>query len=359
MKLLRFLETVILASIGGGIFYYLHMPLPFILGGLTFVALWQGLTKRKAYFPNLFRNFGFVILGINFGLSFTKATFQTVSSYFFPYLLTTVLLIFISILIGFGISKRIGIDPITSVFACIPGGMPEMTLASKHLGGNDSYVAIFQTIRMVTVIFIVPALVTNIFPVFQPESAPVVTEASDASPLHYLFYFTPISAAFLLKNRMPAGIIIGGLIVTALLNMGPFLIPPVPQTVTYLAQIFVGASMGKTISIADLMKGGKYGGYYLGASVIMILVSLFSGFLLGAFTTLNYQTAILSTAPGGLFEMVLTASSINGDPAIVSSLQLIRILVIVTVVPSALKWYFQRFYDKNVEKNYMRKTKCN
>ena len=57
--------------------------------------------------------------------------------------------------------------------------------------------------------------------------------------------------------------------------------------------------------------------------------------------------------------MVLTASSINGDPAIVSSLQLIRILVIVTVVPSALKWYFQRFYDKNVEKNYMRKTKCN
>ncbi|WP_276245352.1 AbrB family transcriptional regulator [Virgibacillus profundi] len=54
------------------------------------------------------------------------------------------------------------------------------------------------------------------------------------------------------------------------------------------------------------------------------------------------STANLSIAPGGLFEMVLTASSVGGDPAIVSALQLTRILIIVVFVPPLLGWILRK-----------------
>jgi uncharacterized protein len=63
--------------------------------------------------------------------------------------------------------------------------------------------------------------------------------------------------------------------------------------------------------------------------------------ILANLTSLDYVTAILSIAPGGLFEMVLTAYSLGGDPAVVSSLQLIRILVIVIGVPPLLGMLFR------------------
>ena len=57
---------------------------------------------------------------------------------------------------------------------------------------------------------------------------------------------------------------------------------------------------------------------------------------------MNIKTALLSIAPGGLFEMVLTAEAVGGDPAVVSALQLVRVLVIILFVPPVMKLLFQR-----------------
>jgi uncharacterized protein len=40
--------------------------------------------------------------------------------------------------------------------------------------------------------------------------------------------------------------------------------------------------------------------------------------------------------------MALTATSVGADPAIVSSLQLVRLLFIILIVPSFLKWMFRK-----------------
>lgn len=62
------------------------------------------------------------------------------------------------------------------------------------------------------------------------------------------------------------------------------------------------------------------------------------GYLFTLLTNLDLATAMLSLAPGGLVEMVLTASTLGADPAIVSSLQFIRLLFIISFVPSILKF---------------------
>ncbi|WAA08621.1 AbrB family transcriptional regulator [Fervidibacillus albus] len=342
-RIFQLINTILIASLGGFLFSIVHTPLPWVLGSLAIVTIWQGIRKRKLYFPSYFRNIGFIILGLNFGLYFTIDTFVTVKSYFFLYFLLTSALIFISIQLGSIVSRWVPIDEITSVFSCIPGGLSEMTIASEDLNGKSSYVAIFQTIRLITVLFIVPSVMTSFF---TERGEGIVSESAsvdfDWNSWNYLFYVLPIVAALLLWRRIPAGIIIGSLGVTAVLSISPIQLPPIPSIVVHIGQIFIGAGIGKNILFEDLKITGKYGFIYFGTSVMIISVAFAFGGLMAAISSLDMKTSILSFAPGGLFEMVLTAHSIGGDPAIVSSLQLIRILLIIIVIPSLLRVLFEK-----------------
>lgn len=352
----RFLETIVIGSIGGMIFYRFQLPLPFILGSLTFITLWQGLMLRTFYLPAPVVDTGFIILGINFGLAFTLDTFRTVSMYILPFLIIVLIMLFFCVFIGLAIARKLAIDPVTSVFACIPGGLTEMTLASKALGANETHVAIFQTIRLLTVIFIVPFTLTRLFSVV--GRTPLATEPVlvPSFTFTYLLYLIPACVGFFLKKRIPAGIIIGSLGTTALMNLTSLTLPEIPSYLVAMAQIAFGANLGMGITFSELKKAGRYGFYFLGAALVIVMFSMLCGALFALFTPLNLQTALLSTAPGGLFEMVVTATSVNGDPAIVSSLQLIRILLIVTIVPNVLKWYFTKYAYNHIENSTRGKT---
>ncbi|WAA13106.1 AbrB family transcriptional regulator [Fervidibacillus halotolerans] len=344
-RLLQLMITMVTASIGGFVFHILHTPLPWVLGALSFVTIWQGFLKQKVYFPIFLRNIGFIILGLYFGMYFTTETFLSVKSYFIPFFLLTSILIFTSMKLGSFVSRWIPIDEITSVFSSIPGGLSEMTIASEDLNGKSSYVAIFQTIRLLTVLFIVPSIMMTFY---SGEGGEVlqgsIITSFEGSRWNYLFFFLPILTALFLQNRIPAGVIIGSLGVTAILSISPISLPPIPSPIVHMGQIFIGIGIGKNIFIEDLKKAGKYGFVYFGISLIIIMISFVFGGVMASFSSLDMKTSILSFAPGGLFEMVLTAYSIGGDPAIVSSLQLIRVLLIIMAIPPLLRIFFKKRY---------------
>ncbi|WP_096274120.1 AbrB family transcriptional regulator [Paucisalibacillus globulus] len=335
-------EAAIIAIIGGYIFFLLTTPLPWILGPLTFVMIWQGVTKRRLIIPHYIRDTGFIILGIYFGLYFTKQTLQTVIPYLLPYIAVTCLLILACILLGMLVTRWIRVDKVTSVFSCIPGGLSEMAIASESLKGNISLVVIFQTIRLVTVLFTIPPIM--IYFLGDTEGIRLKQEVSITSTdnVSYVWFILPVLASVFLRKKIPAGIIIGALGVTAILNVSPIELHSIPSILMNAGQIAVGASLGKDILFKDLKIGGKYTFVYFGLSITIIGISFGLGALLATFTSLDLATAMLGIAPGGFFEMVLTAYNVGGDPAVVSALQLTRILLIVLLVPVTLKWWFNR-----------------
>jgi uncharacterized protein len=339
----RVIETTLIGYLGGYLFSLAHFPLPWVLGALTFVLLWQGFTKRKAYCPNPVKQGGFLILGMYFGLYFTIQTFLTIGPYIIPYLFMTFILIFASIFIATIVTKWVQVDKITSVFGSIPGGLSEMVLASEALNAKASYVVIFQTVRLLTVLFTVPALIVFYFNEQGQGANYIVTEEAFVfGGFSYLWYVIPIFLGILVRDRIPAGIVVAPLAITAAMNISVIDLASIPSVVLLSAQVAVGIGLGKNISFEDLKLGGKYCLVYFGVSLTLIVVSFGLGATLATFTSLDLATAMLSIAPGGLIEMVLTASTVGGDPAVVSALQLIRILVIIILVPSFLKWYFRK-----------------
>lgn len=342
------LEAYLIGGLGGYVFYLCNLPLPWVLGALTFILLYQGIFKRQVYCPDPLKQSGFLILGLFFGLYFTKDTLLTVAPYIFPYVLSTILLVAVSIINSVLVTKWISVDKITSVFGSIPGGLSEMVIASESLNARSSLVVIFQTVRLLTVLFMVPFVVVHTFSGSGTGSAAnIIGSAYEFGGWQYIWFIPAVIGGILLRDKIPAGIVIVPLALTAILNISVVEMAALPPLLLMAAQITVGIGMGKGISFADLKVGGKYCFVYFGLTVTLILVSFGLGFILAAMTSLNLPTAILSVAPGGLIEMVLTATSVGGDPAVVSSLQLIRLLFIIIVVPPVLKWYFGRKLEEN------------
>ncbi|WP_226665950.1 AbrB family transcriptional regulator [Metabacillus litoralis] len=328
-------------GIVGGLFFHLcQAPLAWILGPMCFLIVFKSFSSNKKhrhyYQPSYLKNGSFIILGISFGLSFTKETFLTVGPYAIPFLFTTILLITISIINGIFISKLVNIDRNTSIFASVPGGLTEMVAASESLNANASLVTIFQTVRLLAVVFIVPFTIIQLF---EPSHFSEMIKTSNHSS--NLFSFTWFILAgfvgWLLKSKLPASYVIGPLLSIALLNIIGISLPEFHEFFFIFAQLSIGVSFGLMISFADLKKGGIYCGLYLVTTIILIVASLGGGYLFALFTKLDLATAMLSFAPGGLVEMVLTASTIGANPAVVSSLQFIRLLFIIGIVPSVLK----------------------
>ncbi len=350
IPILRLIEAYIIGGLGGYLFYLANLPLPWVLGALSFIMLYQGFSRRKVYCPDPLKQSGFLVLGLFFGLYFTKDTLLTVAPYILPYVLSTIALVAVSIMNSILVTRWISVDKITSVFGSIPGGLSEMVVASESLNAKSSLVVIFQTVRLLTVLFLVPFIVVHTFSsngIGQDVTA-TIGSTYEFGGWHYLWFLPAIMGGVLLKNKVPAGIVIIPLALTALFNITLIEMATLPPVLLILAQVTVGIGMGKGIAFADLKLGGKYCVVYFGLTVTLILVSFGLGTLLAAMTSLNLPTAILSVAPGGLIEMVLTATSVGGDPAVVSSLQLIRLLFIIIVVPPLLKWYFRRIPKEKI-----------
>lgn len=339
----RIVETILIAFVGGFLFSLFTLPLPWMLGPLTAVTIYQSFIQRSLTWFPVIKNMGLIVLGVSFGLYYTMDTLIQTLPYLPVYIVMTLLLICLSIGLSYMVTKWIQVDPASSIFGSIPGGLTEMVIVSQSFHANQSFVTVFQTTRLVIVLFTVPFLIILLF---SGEGATGQTQLPQgdlgASVFHYLWLMLPVIGAFRFGHLLPAGIMIFPLIITIILNISPASLPSIPESLFLSAQLAVGTSLGRSIAIKDVISAGRYSFIYGAIAILLIAFSFVTGWIMALITTMDTATAILSAAPGGVIEMVLTAGIVNADPAVVTSLQLTRILLILILVPLGMKWFFTR-----------------
>lgn len=321
----------------GLLFTHLHIPLPWILGPLLGIFAVQTFSQIKVQASLPLRKVSFTIMGIQIGTTFTATTFTDVLPYIFPYSFFTLLLIAISLIAAYLLSVWLPIDPITSMLGSIPGGLSAIIALSETVNGNTGLVTIFHTIRLLSVLVIVPFAATHFF--MPVNTSELVSEVSGIQGpvwtvfLYVVIYF--IAASF--QKKVPAAQVIIPMLLVGTLQMMPFDLFILPDVFYIFAQLTLGIYLGYSISIKDIVRAGKFASYYFILSVCLIIVAGSFGYLFSVLTDVDLITSMLSFAPGGLVEMALTAQSVGGDSSIVSSLQTIRLLTIVLLVPIIIK----------------------
>ena len=150
--------TLLIGSIGATIFTKLKVPAGAMIGSMVFVAIFNILTS-KGYMPSDLKIVGQVIVGSIVGLNFNKEAILGLKKLVKPASLLVVGLTSTSLILGFSIYKITGLDLITALFSCAPGGLTDMTIMSESFGAKIHIVAILHLIRLITVLTIFPIVI--------------------------------------------------------------------------------------------------------------------------------------------------------------------------------------------------------
>ena len=339
----------LLAALGGYLFSILHIPLPWTLGPLVIAVLWKSILKKPVYWPKKMRNTGIVFLGYMMGSPFTPAVAGQVL-YQLPAMLTiTLILIFLCLGTGYIAGRYTGVGLANSVIGSIPGGLSQMSIICEETEGTEiSVVTLMQTVRVITVVFVVPLLALH---GISGQVAPTrhITMSlglNDAAMLaiFFVFIFVLIKLAEWLK--MHNIYVIVPVTATALLVMSGFTAPPLPAPLVSLAQIFVGIRMGADVDFCSLENWKTI----VLSSLLSVLAVIFAllgiAYLLSQLCSMSLITAFISMAPGGMSEMGLTALIANADLPTVVSYQLFRLLFLLIVCVPVVRWWLRKTCQK-------------
>ncbi len=361
MSMLRnYLKIWILAGAGGCLFRLIHMPLPWMLGPLVTVAVAKNFFSQR--FPRLIpvkqlmpltmriRRAALLVLGYALGSAFTPQTGQYLLTHLPAITGLTLVTIAICLLGGYAAGRIAGVGTITGLLGSMPGGIIQMLSIAKNVREADtSAVIMMQTVRTVTVVVLVPLIVTHglagqVYPVNQAA----LPAHSGEIPALLLFAGVIAGATYLAEVLKITGsyIIIAPVIGTAALVLAGIDAPPLPPWLLLVAQIGFGMPIGMIISIHRLASWKKTVAYTFASMIMVISALLGVSYFYSRYFPPDIATLFISTAPGGFSEMGLTAMAVQADLATVVAFQLFRfIFVMLVVMPVIRRWLSRRRKD--------------
>jgi uncharacterized protein len=139
---------------GAGLFVLLQVPAGGIVGAVAGSAVASGMrSHRPPSYP--VRVAGMVVLGCAAGVRLEAGTLQTLLHLAVPLLLSVAALLALDVLLATVLVRRYGVDPVTALLACAPGGVSEMAVLAHDANARTEIVVAVHVVRVVTVVLVV------------------------------------------------------------------------------------------------------------------------------------------------------------------------------------------------------------
>ena len=321
-----------LGAIGGLVFSWLTIPLPWMIGAMIFstLAALAGLPVRGS---NRIRSIVVPVLGIMLGSSFSPETIGQVSMWIPSIILMLIFVAIIIATVAIYLNKVMGFGPVTAYFSATPGGLATMVVIGAEMGGDDRRIGLTHSIRIMLTVLIIP-FYFRIFEGYMPgglDSLGSVAELSlyDAAILIACMLGFPIFKAL----RLPAAIMLGPMTFSVMAHISGLTDAKPPAEIVNIAQLVIGIGIGARfvgVSVIRLFRVMLAG---IGATILMVGLAAAAAWVLSAWTGLPFPAVWLAFAPGGVAEMTLISLALGIDVAFVSTHHMVRVVFMVLAAP--------------------------
>ncbi|WP_035323412.1 AbrB family transcriptional regulator [Peribacillus kribbensis] len=352
--MLQNVPLLTITSLGGLLLYTTGISIAWLLGSLFTASIISLFLKpggkasrtNKGIHP-YWRQIGQAILGIQLGQNLHFSSLNIFEDHFILISLMLLMSIAVALLSGMMLWHFSKASMITCLFGTTPGGMSAMPAIAEEAGANALVVSLIQTIRILFVIGTVPFIagkVNNQLHINLPGSN------------HSYLEFFPLLWTFLLiigsiigvemgkRLKLPAPWLVGSMIGASISQLfityfymndaSPFW----PHIIVILAQVMIGASIGFQVK-KEMFRGlGRiiYGG--LATSFLMVTIMGSCSIWISKITQIPLVTCILAFAPGGIAEMASTSMALNADSTFVVTVQSLRLIAVLIIMPAMLKF---------------------
>lgn len=328
--------AIALGLAGGGAYAFLGAPLAWLLGAMSFttIAAFAGINV-KVYDP--VRTVMIVILGVMLGASFSPELISEIPGWGLAAILLSLAMVALTVAAYFFLRYVGGYDPVTSYFSSTPGGLNMMAIVGEESGGDVRTIALTHAVRVLFVVSVIPFYFRFVEGLHVPA-----TPANAISIIGFDWHEALILiacgvAGFPLAKLLhfPAPSLLGPTLLSAIAHLTGISHVPPPVELIALSQVVIGAAIGTRFAGITLKEVWKTGLYAAGVAILMIGIAALLAPLGANIVDVSVATMFLALVPGGLTEMSLVALSLGIDTAFVSTMHILRIVMIIGLAPLA------------------------
>jgi len=144
-----------IGSIGGAAFFFIGMPLPWMMGAAVLATAASLSGARIGVWP-LLRQIMLVVLGVMLGSGFSPGLVDALP-HWIGSIVALMALTFVSGFLAYLFFRYVaGFDRATAFFSGIPGGLAEMIAVGGAMGGDDRKISLAHAVRILVVVMTVP-----------------------------------------------------------------------------------------------------------------------------------------------------------------------------------------------------------
>jgi membrane AbrB-like protein len=252
-----------------------------------------------------------------------------------------------SVGVGLALARATRLDRATTLLGTLPGGAPAMIALSLALGGDTPAVALLQYVRIVVAIMSAALVGRVALTLAGRDPTGVLATAAPTAALGLATYpLTAFAAAVGVaagaRLRIPAGVILGPLVLGVALAQLGLLRPAWPPAVPELAYVLLGLHVGAMFDRVALRGLRAQIAPMVAAILAMVGLCAALGGLLATLTGADYLTGLLATTPGGLDSVTAIGLSSGADVSLMLAVQMARLFAVVLVGPPLVRWLVGR-----------------
>ncbi|MBZ4686500.1 MAG: uncharacterized protein PWQ96_2437 [Clostridia bacterium] len=299
--------------------------------------------------PSYIKSLFAVVLGIYLGVRFDKELVNRLKKLVRPSLLLIIWYIASTSLNGYLLSHLAVIDNVTAFLSVVPGGIAETTVLAMSYHADLLQITCFQMARLLSVVLVLPLLIKKCISTDEMETGKSRSEKTNKSEKKILNWlglliFGGLGGLVFNALHFPAGNMIGALITIVFLNAKfDYKLKAPPKFFYHLAQIGMGGIIGTSFTSEGLFYIADLFIPILVMTLLVILSSLILAYCLGKIFKWNFITSFLAAVPGGLIPMIILADEVNADRTVVGTLQMVRLLTAIVIIPFTYSVFIELF----------------
>jgi hypothetical protein len=336
--------TLAIAAAAGWLCVRLRTPIPWMIGPLFSIALLR-IAGAPLDAPPPARYAGQWIIGTSLGLYFTPYVVHEVAGLWYLLVAGAAFAISLGYVSGIALSRMAGVDKTTGFFASVPGGAAEMATLGERFGGRMDRIAAAQSLRILIVVAIVPAVITAL-DVHGTDPYVQGAKVFDTGGFAMLMAATLAGGFAFQWLALPNAFVLGSLAIAIPLTANEIDLSSMPALASNTGQCLLGCALGARFQ-PDFLRGAHK---FVGAVAITVLLSILLSAVFGvglAWASGQHPaTLVLGNAPGGIAEMCITAKVLQLGVPLVTAFHVTRLVVLLLGTPlvfvRARRWYRER-----------------
>ena len=319
----------------------LRLPGGAFTGALLLAALARLAGAPLAEPPEWLQVAARAVLGLAIGAALTPATMRTIAASALPIAIVVLAITLLGILVARAIHRLTRMPMATALCAATPGVLSAMVALARDLDADARLVASMHLVRLLSILFVVPALVRGFFAPagvgVQASPLAIPTPAGAPWRLAVLLVLGLAAGAAAHHFRLPAGDLLVALVVAAVANPLGLRLPDLPDAWTLFAEWIVGVAVGATVTRATLRDFRPFALAGAIMTAFLILAGLALAWLLAAVTSLDLATCVIGCSPGGAAALIILGRELGANAQIVAAMHISRQIVLVLILPALAK----------------------